>query len=284
MRKSSRGFTLIELLVVIAIITLLMGILLPALARARAAANQVKDATQLSQIHKGMITFARQLKGKLPTPGVINTLGTQPGIGAEDKVQNNSANMYSCCVAQDYFSTALLLCPTEPNGNVLIKSDYNSDAYEPLNDTYWDTTFQADVSDISHTSYAHTPIGGRGGAQNWNDNVNSEWAILSNRGVENGQFTPGVYDLSLTLQIHGGSKQWVGNVCFADNHVELEDSFEIPGINYNDPGSGLAPDNIFDAETEDPAYGGGAGSGNDIWLTLHTDVNAVGIITDAVWD
>ena len=57
-RTNKSGFTLIELLVVIAIIALLLGILLPALSKARAKARQVKDATQLSQIHKSMATFA----------------------------------------------------------------------------------------------------------------------------------------------------------------------------------------------------------------------------------
>ena len=70
-RTNKSGFTLIELLVVIAIIALLLGILLPALSKARAKARQVKDSTQLSQIHKSMATFASDQNGIFPTPGLI---------------------------------------------------------------------------------------------------------------------------------------------------------------------------------------------------------------------
>ena len=66
-KAKKTGFTLIELLVVMAIIALLLGILLPALNKARAKARQVKSATQLSQIHKGLITYASDEDGIFPT-------------------------------------------------------------------------------------------------------------------------------------------------------------------------------------------------------------------------
>ncbi len=64
-RGRTGGFTLVELLVVIGIIALLISILLPALGKARKAANTILCSSNLKQITMGMIIYAQQYHGAI---------------------------------------------------------------------------------------------------------------------------------------------------------------------------------------------------------------------------
>lgn len=65
-RRTKAGFTLIELLVVIAIISLLIGILLPALGKARNAGRQAISLSNIRQITTAAMVYREDYKGFLP--------------------------------------------------------------------------------------------------------------------------------------------------------------------------------------------------------------------------
>lgn len=77
-KLGTSGFTLIELLVVIAIIALLIGILLPALAKARRSSQRVVDASNQRQIGIAKTFYAEEFDGFVPREGVSSEPDGEP--------------------------------------------------------------------------------------------------------------------------------------------------------------------------------------------------------------
>jgi prepilin-type N-terminal cleavage/methylation domain-containing protein len=65
--RRRRAFTLVELLVVVGIIALLIGILLPVLNRARAAANRAVCLSNIRQLGVGILMYCNDNRGWFPT-------------------------------------------------------------------------------------------------------------------------------------------------------------------------------------------------------------------------
>ena len=86
--KKTHGFTLIELLVVLAIITLLVGILLPALGKARATAKDITCKSNLRQTYLAQSLY-EQDHGRLTTVWATNSPTVRsdlaPYLAASDK-------------------------------------------------------------------------------------------------------------------------------------------------------------------------------------------------------
>jgi prepilin-type N-terminal cleavage/methylation domain-containing protein len=81
-RHAASAFTLIELLVVVAILALLLAILMPGLAGARARARQTVCATQLQQIGTAIYNYWTEWNGRVPYVETPMTNGTGCGGSA----------------------------------------------------------------------------------------------------------------------------------------------------------------------------------------------------------
>lgn len=142
-RRHSHAFTLIELLVVIAIIALLVGILLPALGKARDASRGVKCASNQRQLVISLALYGTDNKSFFP-PNSNDSRDywfDTPRIGQYLPESNlevlNSSNpdpsFNDCGQIKNTVGGTIMICPNHPQGARSYTMNYWASAYVSRN-------------------------------------------------------------------------------------------------------------------------------------------------------
>jgi prepilin-type N-terminal cleavage/methylation domain-containing protein len=203
MRKRP-AFTLMELLVVLVIITLLIALLLPALGRARDAADQTKSSAHLRGQHAGMVIFSQDNNSYLP------------GIGRDGRIYQDNFGDPLTTVDSSLPSSRMWLLL---NG-VFFAGEMAINPHDAK--ARWDSG-RVTVDNFSYAMLQISDTTASGRLAEWRASGNSLAAIVSDRAlianVDAG--AAGAPDATIRSVWSTIDGSWVGSVVWADNHVDL---------------------------------------------------------------
>ena len=248
-----RGFSLIGLLVSMTIMLVLGVVLSNSMNKATTGAGSTlsgtvssfKDKQYLASIYQSIFVEAQLSRnGRFLVPSALTR--------RRDAGDDTTANLFSAMVAQLSISPSQLISGNEMSPYVKLDEDYDYVAFSPVDDTYWDPNFVADLTWESNTSFAHPPLYGNRLRRYWHTGVDSRTPLLGNRGPKDGVPNPD----SWTYNRDG---RWAGHLVFGDGHVEFIHSFTINSIFLRGP-DGNRPDNLFRMDQ--------GGDGSDVVLSF----------------